>query len=72
MSQFGKIVLSGWIFYRIWVCFQAKKRLQYLIFAQNAIWNFQILKEHYDILLRLIDLKENLNAILAALEIKDT
>jgi len=45
---------------------------QYLIFAQNAIWNFLILKEQSDISLKPTNLKENLNAILAVLEIKHT
>ena len=72
MSQFGKIDLSAMYFYRLWVCFQAKKRLKYLIFVQNAIWGFLILKEHSDISPKPIDLKENLNAILVVLEIKDT
>ena len=72
LSQFGKIVLSAMYFYRLWVCFQAKKRLKYLIFVQNAIWNFLTLKEHFDISPKPTDLKENLNAILGVLEIKRT
>ena len=39
------------------------------MFVQNAVWNFQILKEQYAILKKLISLKKSLNAIRAGKEL---
>ncbi len=41
------------------------------MFAQNAIWLFQILKGRYVILPKPINQKENLNAIHVVLEIRE-
>jgi len=67
----GQIVLCVKYFEKLWDYFQAKKRWSYQIFAQNAIWLFQILKGRYVILPKPINQKENLNAIHAVLEIRE-
>ena len=59
----GEIVLFVCNLQKSWVYFHVKKKLSWEIFAQNAIWNFQILKEHYAISPKPINLKRNLNVI---------
>ncbi len=64
----GQIVLCVKYFENLWDYFHAKKRWPYQMFAQNAIWLFQILKGRYVILPKPINQKENLNAIHVVLE----
>jgi len=64
----GQIVLCVKYLEKLWDYFHAKKRRSYQIFAQNAIWLFQILKGRYVILPKPINQKENLNAIHVVLE----
>lgn len=66
----GQIVLCVKYFEKLWDYFHAKKRWPYQMFAQNAIWLFQILKGRYVILPKPINQKENLNAIHVVLEIR--
>jgi len=67
----GQIVLCVKYFEKLWDYFHAKKRWSYQMFAQNAIWLFQILKGRYVILPKPINQKENLNAIHVVLEIRE-
>ena len=66
----GQIVLCVKYFEKLWDYFHVKKRWSYQMFAQNAIWLFQILKGRYVILPKPINQKENLNAIHVVLEIR--
>ena len=66
----GQIVLCVKYFEKLWDYFHAKKRWSFQMFAQNAIWLFQILKGRYVILPKPINQKENLNAIHVVLEIR--
>ena len=67
----GQIVLCVKYFEKLWDYFHAKKRWPYQMFAQNAIWLFQILKGRSVILPKPINQKENLNAIHVVLEIRE-